>query len=137
MADKDFETFDFSGTVSMYAGDAPLPIELTGLHKVPLIRLPFDIRLDAEEGQGCAIVLETTAEGDEVTLLSTTGSLNLRLTYGGISFLVPQTGERALIRGEFHIGEDLTVRPLMAAPELPTMCKHGISPISKCPLNPP
>ena len=89
MADGDFELPDFSGTVRMFAGDALAPIELTGRREVPLNRLPFDLRVDAEEGYGCAIVLPVAAGGDEITLLSPTGSLNLQLTYDGISFVVP------------------------------------------------
>jgi hypothetical protein len=121
----------------MFAGEELAPIELTEGREVPLNRLPFDLRVDAEEGHGCAIVLPTAAGGDEITLLSPTGSLNLRLTYDGISFDVPATGEHALIPGHFLVGDDVTVRPLMAAPELPAVCRHGISPIDKCPIIPP
>lgn len=137
MADRDFEFPNLSGTVRMFAGDALAPIELTGRREVPLNRLPFDLRLHAEEGHGCAIVLPIAAGGDEITLLSSTGSLNLRLTHDGISFVVPATGEHALIPGRFFVGDDLTVSPLMAAPPLPEVCKHGISPIDKCPFIPP
>ena len=137
MADRDFEFRDFSGTVRMFAGEALAPIELTGRREVPLNRLPFDLRIDAEEGHGCAIALPIAAGGDDITLLSPTGSLNLRLTNEGISFVVPMTGERALIPGNFFVGDDVTVRPLMAAPILPAVCRHGISPIDKCPIIPP
>jgi hypothetical protein len=137
MADMDFESLDFSGTVRMFAGEALAPIELTEGREVPLNRLPFDLRIDAEEGHGCGIVLPIAAGGDEITLLSPTGSLNLRLTYDGISFHVPATGEHALIPGNFFVGDDVTVRPFMAAPVLPVVCRHGISPPGKCPIIPP
>jgi hypothetical protein len=137
MADRGFEFPNFSGTVRMFAGEASAPIELTGRRDVPLNRLPFDLHLHAEEGNGCGIVLPIAAGGDEITLLSSTGSLNLRLTHEGISFVVPATGEQALISGRFFVGDDVTVRPFMAAPPLPAVCRHGISPISKCPFTPP
>jgi hypothetical protein len=137
MADRDFELLDFSGPVRMFAGEALDPVELTGSHEVPLDRLPFDLRLNAEEGHGCAIVLPVTVGGDEITLLSPTGGLNLRLTDDGIDFVVPTTGEHALIPGRFFVGDDVAVSPLMSAPVLPVICQHGISPISMCPFNPP
>lgn len=137
MTSSDFESLDFSGTVRMFAGESPAPIELTGRREIPLNRLPFDLRLDAEEGHGCAIVLPIAAGGDEITLLSPTGNLNLRLTDDGISFDVPATGEHALIPGHFFVGDDVTVGPLMAAPVIPAVCRHGISPIDMCPIKPP
>ena len=137
MADRGFEFPNLSGTVRMFAGEASAPIELTGRREVPLNRLPFDLSLHAEEGHGCGIVMPITAGGDEITLLSSTGSLNLRLTHDGISFADPATGEQALIPGRFFVGDDVPVRPLMAAPPLPAVCQHGISPIAMCPFDPP
>jgi len=133
----DFEGLDFTGTVDMYVGSTSSPTQFSESWAVTLNELPLDIRLVAPEGQGCAITLPMSTEGEEVTLLSPTGSLDLQLTEDGIQFVIPTTQEQAPINCHFVIGDELAIRPLMAAPRLPEVCRHGISPIRLCPIQPP
>jgi hypothetical protein len=137
VTDESFDVPTFSDIIDVHVSGGYPSFELARPSTLPLSELPLDLHLQTRTERPCVVIIPLGAAGDEVTLVSETGSLNLRLEHDGISFVAPNTHERGLIQGQFLEGADLTLRPLMAAPGIPAVCQHGIRPIRFCPFNPP
>jgi hypothetical protein len=97
---------------------------------------PMRLHFESFANTACAIGLPNSVEGP-IAFISDDGQLDLTVSADAITFDCPSFNEPITLFTTMDVGERITLRPLAVAPPAEETCQHGISPKSKCPLNPP